>query len=123
MAEEQGAGPKDRLYALAEVSPRSAILEAWLQVEAAAAEVIRAREPESAAKAASMAPLRLGEKLNRHDILTGTQLEIFHQLRALRNKAVHVGDAVFRSDEVAEYIALASSLAAKIRGASSAAET
>ena len=49
--------PRDRLYSLAEISPRSAILEAWLQVEMASAEVLQKHEPSYASKA--MAPLRL----------------------------------------------------------------
>jgi uncharacterized protein YutE (UPF0331/DUF86 family) len=113
--DEQDAIGKNRLYELAEISPRSAILEAWLQVEAAAADAIRTRAPELGSKMPSSSPLRLGEQLNRREIINGKQLEIFHRLRALRNKAVHVGDVIFQLDEVLEYIALATSLASQIR--------
>jgi hypothetical protein len=112
--EAVGIAPRDRLYSLAEISPRSAILEAWLQVETVAAEVLLARDPSFSTKTA-MAPLRLGEALNRKEIINGAQLEIFHRLRDLRNKAVHVGDAVFKPDEVAEYISLATALTSQIR--------
>jgi len=105
----------DRLYSLAEISPRSAVLEAWLQVETAAAEALQAKQPTLTSKVSGIAPLRLGEYLNRHEIINRAQLEIFHRLRELRNKAVHVGDAVFRPEEVGEYIALATSLASQIR--------
>ena len=107
--------PQDPLYALAEVSPRSAILEAWLQVETAGAEALQSSEPKMATRTSMIAPLRLGEYLRRREIISGQQLEIFHRLRELRNKAVHVGDVTFQLDEVAEYIALATSLAAQIR--------
>ena len=112
--EMEAAGiSRDRLYSLTEISPRSAILEAWLQVESAAAAALQASEPTFASK--PMAPLRLGEALNRRQIINRAQLEIFNRLRDLRNKAVHVGDAVFKPDEVAEYIELATSLSSQIR--------
>ena len=114
-ADEQAASARDRLYALAEISPRSAILEAWLQVETAAVGALQSSDPAVVGKVSGMAPLRLGEQLNRRQIINGAQLEIFHRLRELRNKAVHVGDSVFQPEEVAEYIALASSLASQIK--------
>lgn len=113
--DDQAAIPRNRLYSLAEISPRSAILEAWLQVEAAAADAIQASEPALESKVAGISPLRLGEHLNRRQVINGKQLEIFHRLRELRNKAVHIGDATFQLDEVLEYIALATSLASQIR--------
>ena len=117
--DESDTGPVDRLYSLAEISPRSAILEAWLQVESAAAHVLQAREPSIAPKVRMAAPLRIGELLNTHDVINGAQLEVFHRLRDLRNKAVHIADATFQSHEVAEYIELAALLAAQIRKGSS----
>lgn len=113
--DEQIASPRNRLYTLAEISPRSAILEAWLEVEAAAAEVLQTRDPALAPKVKMAAPLRIGELLNRRQIINGQQLEIFHRLRDLRNKAVHIADVTFQSHEVTDYIELASSLATQIR--------
>ena len=113
--DDQETAPRDRLYTLAELSPRSAILEAWLQVETAAAQAIQSREPQLATKTRMASPLRLADMLNRREIINGQQMEIFHRLRDLRNKAVHIGDATFHVDEVMEYIDLASSLASQIR--------
>jgi hypothetical protein len=113
-ADELG-DPRNRLYTLAELSPRSAILEAWLQVESAAAEVLQSRDPSLGPKARMLAPLRIGELLNRREIINGQQLQIFHRLRDLRNQAVHIADATFHLNEVTEYIDLASSLASQIR--------
>ena len=113
--EDQAASPRNRLYMLAEVSPRSAILEAWLEVEAAAAEALQSRDPSLTPKVRMAAPLRIGELLNRREIINGVQLEIFHRLRDLRNKAVHIADATFQLSEVTEYIELASALASQIR--------
>lgn len=113
--DEQGAAPRNRLYALAELSPRSAILEAWLQVETAAAETLQAKGPDLTSKVQMPSSLRLGEMLNRREIINGAQREIFNRLRELRNKAVHIGEATFHPSEVTEYIDLASSLASQIR--------
>jgi hypothetical protein len=113
--DDQAAAPRNRLYALAEASPRSAILEAWLQVETAAVEALQAKDPDLASKTGMLAPLRLGALLNRYEIIDRAQREIFDRLRELRNKAVHVGEATFHPSEVAEYIDLASSLASQIR--------
>jgi hypothetical protein len=113
--DDEAAAPRDRLYSLAEISPRSAILEAWLQVEAAGAEALQARGAETGSKSVGISPLQLGQQLNRREIINRKQLEIFQRLRELRNKAVHVGDATFQLDEVLEYISLATSLASQIR--------
>ena len=113
--DEQTTAPRNRLYSLAEISPRSAILEAWLQVETAAAESLQAKDPDLTSKVRMVAPLRLGEMLNRRQIINGAQREIFNRLRELRNKAVHIGEATFHPSEVTEYIDLASSLASQIR--------
>jgi len=109
------AQPRNRLYTLAELSPRSAILEAWLQVETAAADALQSHDPSLESKVRMVAPLRIGELLNRRQIINAQQLEIFHRLRGLRNQAVHIADATFQLNEVSEYIDLALSLASQIR--------
>jgi len=113
--DELDAMPRNRLYGLAEISPRSAILEAWLLVESAAADAIQSRDPGMTNKLVGFSPLRLGDQLNRREIINGNQLMIYNRLRELRNRAVHAGDVTFQLDEVLEYIALATSLAAQIR--------
>ena len=117
-AEEQIPSPasqlRDRLFNLAEISARSAILEAWLEVESAAADVIESRGLLTGVGRV-ISPLHFSEILSRNGILNRSQKEIFRQLRDLRNKAVHIGDATFKVDEVTEYIDLALSLATEIR--------
>ena len=105
----------DRLYSLAEVSARSAILEAWLEVESAAIDALQRQDPNISLKAQGMAPLRLGELLVKRQILGEEQVTIFHRLRELRNAAVHIRERSFQSEEVAEYISLATTLASEIR--------
>ena len=87
--------------------------KAWLEVESAAADVLQMREPTE--KVRMLAPMRLGELLNRNEIINRQQLEIFHRLRDLRNKAVHIAEVTFQLDEIIEYIDLAWALATQIR--------
>src|SRR5439155_13373051 len=63
------ANERNRLFTLAELSPRSAILEAWLHVETAAAEALQSKDPSLASQVRMAAPLRIGELLNRRQIL------------------------------------------------------
>lgn len=98
--------PKDemtlRLLSIAELAPRAAILEAWLQVEVAAVDAIRKR---TSAKFTSMpAPLRLRDGLMQAKILDSRQGVVFDQLRTLRNEAVHFPDAHFTDESIASYI-------------------
>ena len=58
---------KSRLDAVAEIAPRAAILEAWIQVEAAAADVINKKG--LAGKACYVGPARLRDDLQKENIL------------------------------------------------------
>lgn len=103
-----------KLEAIAELAPRAAILEAWLQVEAAAADVIRSKG--LASLTSFPGPLRLREGLQKGGILNSRQVAIFEQLRTLRNEAVHVPDAEFTKLAVASYIESAISMASYLEG-------
>ena len=100
---------KQKLYLLAEVSPRSAILESWLLVEMAAAEIIQERGLLTRKK--MIGPLKIGQFLREAQVLSSEQIEIYNKLRHLRNQAVHVADASFNLDEVKEYVDFALSVA------------
>lgn len=103
-----------RLAAIAELSPRAAILESWLQVEAAAADVIRER---STSPVSSMpGPIRLRDGLIRLKVLNAKQADIFENLRDLRNKAVHFPDAEFTKAAVSSFIEAALAMAAYLEG-------
>lgn len=96
-----------RLAALADISPRAAILESWLLVEAAAANVIRKHAPITS----TPGPLRLLEGLRRAEVLTPPQELAFEHLRRLRNDAVHAPDAEFTPLAVSRYIESALAMA------------
>lgn len=110
------AAAQAKLEAIAELAPRAAILEAWLQVEAAAADVIRTKS--LAPLTSFQGPLRLREGLQKGGILNARQVAIFEQLRNLRNEAVHVPDAEFTKLAVASYIESAISMASYLEGLS-----
>ena len=104
---------KQKLYLLAELSPRSAILESWLLVEMAAAEIIQNRGLVS--KQRMMGPLKIGQYLRKAQVLSHDQVDMYNELRHLRNQAVHVADTSFNLDEVKEYIDLALSMAYQLK--------
>lgn len=116
--EEQPVDVRDQLFQLAEVSPRSAILEAWLNVETSAIQRLQLLKTVPKDKLRNMAPLTLGKLLEDAKILTPGQMIIFHKLRDLRNKAVHVSETPFSTKDVVEYVDLALSLARTIRASS-----
>lgn len=91
-----------RLKSIADFSPRAAILEAWLQVERAAANFLRVRGDRGAGS--NPGPLRILERLRSVGILTPPQEAAFEHLRQLRNLAVHAPDAEFTVDAAANYI-------------------
>lgn len=99
---EQKLAAESRLEAIADIAPRAAILEAWLLVEAAAADVIQKKSLGNLSTYPG--PLRLRETLQKGDILNDRQVAVFEQLRKLRNDAVHVPDAEFTRDAAINYI-------------------
>ena len=98
-----------RLEAIAELSPRAAILEAWLLVEGAAADLIRKQSITTLS--ANPGPMRIREGLRRAEVLTPPQEAAFEHLRRLRNEAVHAPEAEFSSSAVASYIESALAMA------------
>lgn len=105
---------KARLEAIAELAPRAAILESWLQVEAAAADVIR--QSNLGVLTPYPGPMRLRDSLHKGGVLDKRQLAIFEQLRTLRNEAVHVPEAEFTKAAVSNYIESSIAIASYLEG-------
>ena len=101
---------QERLYSIAEFAPRAAILEAWLQVEAAAVDAVKKKGILSFKSMPG--PMRLRDYLVKSELLNKEQISIFEKLRALRNEAVHVAEAEFTENVVKDYISSALKLAA-----------
>jgi len=98
-----------RLAQLAEIAPRSAIIEAWIDVQHAAARALSKRFPD--VKEAWSAA-HLGDLLAAHDLLDKNKLEIYNSLRRLRNQAVHNEDFRIEPRHAMDYVILAEALAA-----------
>ena len=109
-----------RLEAIAELSPRAAILEAWLQVEASAAEVVRNKT--ALPVTSTPGPLRLRDGLIEAEALDSRQVEVFEGLRKLRNEAVHVPDAQFTKEAVSTYIITALAVASYLQSIAASAQ-
>jgi hypothetical protein len=108
-----GKRDQDFILRLAELSPRSVMLEAWREVEAAvrrmASPLSAGGEPRNAPSAAAAAKgLREAGKLD------DSRYEIFELLRGLRNQAVHDTDFRVRKSDAVEYAIMARRLARSI---------
>jgi hypothetical protein len=89
---------------LAEVSPRAAILEAWLGFELAANTAIESLEPSSKGRPLSMP--RLFSVLGESGLLTSAEVDALTRLRALRNQVVHGPEPDLSIDVIADYSSL-----------------
>ena len=99
----------DALIRLADASPRAAILEAWLRVEAAALTAARRRgttEPISQLRT----PGRLIESLEELGVIDARQAAVFHELRSLRNSAAHALGFEPSPEAARDYVRLAARL-------------
>ncbi len=103
------------LLALADASPRAAILEAWIRVEAAALEAARRRgAPEPISELRS--PTRLIEALEERGVIDARQAAVFHDLRSLRNSAAHALGFTPAPGAAADYVRLAARLEQSLEG-------
>lgn len=101
------------LVRLAEVSPRSVVLEAWRIVEVAALKAARAIGGESFRN--KTLTFQATHLLERTDSLNRHVISLLRDLRGLRNEAVHVPDFAFSKESALEYAASASAVALYLR--------
>jgi hypothetical protein len=100
---------EDRIRETARFTPRGAILEAWLLVESAATGLLRDRGVHEFKTHSG--PLQILNQLERGNLLTDAQREVFESLRQLRNDAVHLPDASISRQDAFRYIESARKLA------------
>jgi hypothetical protein len=100
---------------LAEVSPRSAVLEAWRQVEDALVRTaqrhqidVRGRQAES-----TLALIRV---LQQAGIIDPGKIGILHEFRSLRNNAAHGPDFALSRDSALEYARVAATVVEYLNG-------
>ncbi len=108
--------PPNRLLQLVNFSTRAAIMEAWLEVEAAASEVASSFWNQPPSDTFRNYP-KLGEYLLQCKVIDTKQLETFNKLKQLRNKAAHADELELSESDAKSYIELASALAAHIKNA------
>lgn len=89
---------------LAEISPRAAILEAWLDFELAANAAVESIQPSTKGRPLSMP--RLFSVLAEADLLSSSEVDALTRLRALRNQVVHGPEPDLSADIIAEYALL-----------------
>lgn len=93
-------------------NPRATVLEAWLKVEDAARKLAFAKGiPPSMT---SVRPPALIKAIEEKGGLTTEQIELFRELRRLRNESAHSGDFSPSAESVVNYVSLAHGLAAAI---------
>lgn len=98
----------EQLLRIAETSPRAAIAEAWRQVELAAADAARVAGIDAPPRSSVTLVVR---SLVREGVFSEGAVEVFDQLRRLRNEAVHAPEFALDYVKVEPYIDLALRLA------------
>jgi hypothetical protein len=106
---------KNFLFQLAELHPRSAILESWVRVEAAARAVL-AHKNIATSNSPYVPAARLAEPLAQQEVLNQGQVTLFHELRRLRNEVAHAQGFEPTQESARAYIDLASFLQGWLEG-------
>jgi len=107
------AAVADRLRQISAVAPTAAILEAWRDLEAAAADAATRR-----GFSVTGGAWELFEVLRSESVLSEAQASAVDSLLRLRNKVAHAADAEITEEQAMRYIEIAAALAAALRGAS-----
>ena len=105
---------RENMLRMVSYSPRVAVMESWLDVEAAAVEAASSFWGEDCIGSLKSYP-ELGEYLFQCKVIDNKQLEIYRRLRQLRNKAAHAQELSLSDDDARSYVNLATALAAHIR--------
>jgi hypothetical protein len=106
-------GEINALHRLAELSPRSVVLEAWRNVELAALEAARSIGGESFRnKTLTYQAIRL---LERTESLDRNVISLLRDLRGLRNEAAHAPELALTKNASLEYAESAATVARYLR--------
>ena len=101
----------ERELELAEESPRTAVIEAWLRVAAASAAALKRATP-GVREGKLFQPSYIEAKLREAHLLNDPQLRLFRDLRYARNAAVHSSDLSLDQSSALSYVATANRLIA-----------
>jgi hypothetical protein len=92
------------LMAIAQISPRSAVTEAWTRLEAAGAAFVQRRLPPDFRRQSR--PPGLSRLLEQHELLPSEVINAIQKLRDIRNRTVHSPDFQPSVDDAEEYVLL-----------------
>lgn len=106
----------DRFADLTVISPRSAIIEAWVQVELAAIDFLKRENALPASGASTLPPLKLVNALKNGQFLDPTRLKLLNALRNARNDALHVADDAIKESDATDFVLVAMDLVESLRG-------
>jgi hypothetical protein len=90
--------PEDRFLRLAEVAPRAAIMEAWLDVESALRELAKRHN-----KPVDEHPYNIARSFFQLGVLFRSDIKLFDELRSLRNSVVHHSAVEVSKENAIEY--------------------
>ncbi len=99
---------------LVSYSTRAAIIEAWIELEAAAVETASSFWNQSPNDVFRNDP-KLGEYLHQCKVLDDKQLVIYKKLRQLRNKSAHAEELSLSENDAKAYVEMASNLTRHIK--------
>jgi hypothetical protein len=101
---------------LARLPPSYIVSQAWLRLEHAIREAVDERPGEIAVSAGGgrKSPVIYVVKLGGHDILPPEEVDILHEMRQLRNRAVHSLDPDITITDALRYNDIANSLLLKL---------
>jgi len=112
LLESEGSEERDKIYALVDVSPASAVIEAWKSLEQAAQEKVRQLAPKDET---FQDPLRRPlDYLDHKGVLVPSAASATRDLRMLRNQAAHAGAGEISREDALKYAALASRIRTQI---------
>ncbi|MFO1153139.1 MAG: DUF4145 domain-containing protein [Rhodospirillales bacterium] len=103
---------RDRIYRLVEISPASAVIEAWTSLERVAEEKVRQLVPKG-----EIFKDPLGRPIDYLDFkgaLVPSAASAVRDLRMLRNQAVHAGPADISREDALQYAAVANRIRMQI---------
>lgn len=95
-------------------STRAAIIEAWIELEAAAVEIASSFWNQGPSDVFRNDP-KLGEYLHQCKVLDDKQLTIYKKLRQLRNKSAHTEELNLSENDARAYVEMASNLTRHIK--------
>ncbi len=103
-----------RLLSLVEISPKAAVLDAWVQVEKEISLLLKRRSiPIDMTPRINL--LQMADLVRRHELLDDHGFWLFNSLRQLRNRAAHEHEEEITEDGALSFISMASDLIRKLK--------